>query len=292
MEFPASELILSKAGAVYHLNLLPEQIAPIVFLVGDPDRVPLVSRYFDAVWYRVQHREFVTHTGMLNGQFVSVVSTGIGTDNIDIVINELDALFNIDLITRRPKAALQSIKLIRLGTSGSLQQDVEVDSLLCSSHGLGLDGLMPFYRSASTSAEVEMTNAFEAYLPAIKTVALPYIFASDLALLQKVTAAESIAQGITLTCTGFYGPQGRKLRYTAAIPDLPLQLNGFQHDGHRLTNFEMETAGIYGLARILGHQALSVNAIIANRVTGSFSQTPAKTIDRLIRTVLRAVLAD
>lgn len=292
MEFTASELILTKAGAVYHLNLLPEQIAPIVFLVGDPDRVPLVSRYFDAVWYRVQHREFVTHTGMLNGQFVSVVSTGIGTDNIDIVVNELDALFNIDLINRSPKAVLQSIQLIRLGTSGALQADIPVDSLICSSHGLGLDGLMPFYRSQPTAEEVAMQAAFAAFLPAIASVAIPYVFAADAALLQKVTRAAAIEQGITLTCTGFYGPQGRKLRYEAAFPDLPLQLNGFQHAGHRLTNFEMETAGIYGLARLLGHQALSVNAIIANRVSGSFSRQPAKTIDELIRTVIQAVLAD
>lgn len=292
MEFTASELILTKAGAVYHLNLLPEQIAPIVFLVGDPDRVPLVSRYFDAVWYRVQHREFVTHTGMLNGQFVSVVSTGIGTDNIDIVVNELDALFNIDLINRSPKAVLQSMQLIRLGTSGALQADIPVDSLICSSHGLGLDGLMPFYRSQPTAEEVAMQAAFAAFLPAIASVAIPYVFAADAALLQKVTRAAAIEQGITLTCTGFYGPQGRKLRYEAAFPDLPLQLNGFQHAGHRLTNFEMETAGIYGLARLLGHQALSVNAIIANRVSGSFSRQPAKTIDELIRTVIQAVLAD
>lgn len=291
MAFSASELILTKAGAVYHLNLLPEQIAPIVFLVGDPDRVPLVSRYFDAVWYRVQHREFVTHTGMLNGQFVSVVSTGIGTDNIDIVVNELDALFNIDLISRTPKEQLQSLQLIRLGTSGALQADIAVDSLICSSHGLGLDGLMPFYRTLPSAEEAAMTAAFSAYLPSIQSVAIPYVFAADLELLEKVVAAASLAQGITLTCTGFYGPQGRKLRYEASVPDLPLQLNGFTHAGHRLTNFEMETAGIYGLARLLGHRALSVNAIIANRVNGTFSQEPAQTIDKLIRTVLRAVLA-
>lgn len=290
MPFAPSELILTKAGAVYHLNLLPEQIAPTIFLVGDPDRVAQVSRHFDAVWYRVQHREFITHTGMLHGQPVSVVSTGIGTDNIDIVLNELDALFNIDLISLEPKTELTSLRLIRLGTSGALQADIEVDSLVCSSHGLGIDGLMPFYQAEQKPQERALTAAFEAFLPEIKACAIPYVFEADATLLS-LFEEENFKRGITLTCSGFYAPQGRKLRYQPTLEALPLRCNGFAHAGHRITNFEMETAGIYGLARLLGHQALSVNAIIANRVHGSFSSEPQQTIDRLISTVLHKILA-
>jgi uridine phosphorylase len=285
MPFAASELILTKAGAVYHLNLLPEQLAPLVFLVGDPDRVPQVSKHFDALWHRVQHREFVTHTGMLNGQAVSVVSTGIGTDNIDIVINELDALVNINLITRETREQLQSLQLIRLGTSGALQADIPIDSLVCSSHGLGLDGLMPFYQSQQTADELAMTAKFKNALPQIAQVAHPYFFEADATLLQRIAGNDMLC-GITLTCPGFYAPQGRKLRYHPVIEQLPLQVNQFTHGPHRVTNFEMETSGIYGLARVLGHQALSINAIIANRVLGQFSDAPQQTIDHLIATVL------
>ncbi|MFN3529210.1 MAG: nucleoside phosphorylase [Bacteroidia bacterium] len=286
MAFPASELITTKAGAVYHLNLLPEQIAPTIFLVGDPDRVPQVSRYFDAVWYRVHHREFITHTGMLQGMPVSVVSTGIGTDNIDIVINELDALFNIDLIHREIKEQLTSLRLIRLGTSGALRADIEVDSLVCSSMGLGLDGLMPFYQYPSSSKETEMLQSFRAYLPEIEHCAIPVFFEGSDELMQLINTDGKMRSGITLTCAGFYAPQGRKLRYQPSIVDLPLRVGGFEHAHEQVTNFEMETAGIYGLARLLGHQALSVNAIIANRITGQFSNNPQETIDLLIRTVL------
>jgi uridine phosphorylase len=290
MAFAASELILTAAGAVYHLNLLPEQIAPTIFLVGDPDRVPQVSKHFDALWYRVQHREFITHTGMMHGQAVSVVSTGIGTDNIDIVLNELDALFNIHLHEGRIKDELTSLKIIRLGTSGALQADIPVDSLVCSSHGLGLDGLMPFYQSQQNDEEIGMQQGFVDFMPEITQCARPYAFAADPALLQKFEKA-GMMSGITLTCTGFYAPQGRQLRYQPSIENLPLRANGFTHNGHRITNFEMETAGIYGLARVLGHQALSVNAIIANRVNGEFSRQPQATIERLIETVLHELLA-
>lgn len=289
MPFAPSELILTKAGAVYHLNLLPEQIAPTIFLVGDPDRVAQVSRRFDAIWYRVQHREFITHTGMLQGQPVSVVSTGIGTDNIDIVINELDALFNIDLISLEPKPELTSLRLVRIGTSGALQPDIEVDSFVCSSHGLGLDGLMPFYQTEQKEAEISLKTAFEAFLPEIKACAIPYVFEADQELLA-LFEETAFKRGITLTCPGFYAPQGRKLRYQPSLEALPLRCNGFEHAGYRITNFEMETAGIYGLARLLGHKALSVNAIIANRVHGSFSSEPQQTIERLIGAVVQKIL--
>lgn len=290
MAYAASELIITQAGAVYHLNLLPEQLAPTVLLVGDPDRVPQVSRYFDALWYRVQHREFITHTGEINGHAVSVVSTGIGTDNIDIVVNELDALVNIDLISREPKTTLQTLQLIRLGTSGSLQADIPVDSLVCSSHGLGIDGLMPFYKADKTRSEKEMEAAFNTFFPELQSCAHPYVFEGSSALLEKV-GRNDIRSGITLTCPGFYAPQGRKLRYEPAIEQLPLLVSGFHHGSIRVTNFEMETAGIYGLARVLGHEALSVNAIIANRVLGNFSSQPQATIDKLIQTVLDRLFA-
>lgn len=290
MPFAASELIVTPAGGVYHLNLLPEQLAPTIFLVGDPDRVPQVSKHFDAIWYRVQHREFITHTGELNGQPVSVISTGIGTDNIDIVLNELDALVNIDLLAREPKESLQSLRLVRLGTSGALQDDIAVDSLVCSTHGLGIDGLMPFYKTPKSEAEKSMEEAFIAFLPEIAACAHPYIFAGSSSLLQKI-ARNDLISGITLTCPGFYAPQGRKLRYEPVMEQLPLRVKDFAFDPFRVTNFEMETSGIYGLARLLGHEALSVNAIIANRVRGEFSLQPQKTIDRLISTVLERLLA-
>lgn len=289
MPFAASELILTPAGAVYHLNLLPEQLAPTVILVGDPDRVKEVSKHFDQLWYRVQHREFITHTGLFKGKPLSVVSTGIGTDNIDIVLNELDALVNIDLVSREPKTTLTQLNLVRVGTSGALQADIEVDSLVCSSHGLGLDGLMPYYHATQTEEEMRMTAAFKQELPALTKVAHPYVFEGSPALLNQI-AQNDLTRGITLTCPGFYAPQGRSLRYQPVIEQLPLQVGGFTFAAHRVTNFEMETAGIYGLARVLGHHALSANAIIANRVKGTFSLTPQKTIEKLITTVLDRLL--
>jgi len=290
MPFAASELIITPAGGVYHLNLLPEQLAPTVFLVGDPDRVPQVSKHFDAIWYRVQHREFITHTGELNGQSVSVISTGIGTDNIDIVLNELDALVNIDLISREPKEKMQALRLVRLGTSGALQEDIPVDSLVCSTHGLGIDGLMPFYKVEKSEEELAMENAFKAFLPEMAAFAHPYVFSGSTSLLKQI-AQNDMVSGITLTCPGFYAPQGRKLRYEPAMEQLPLKVGAFTYLPYRVTNFEMETSGIYGLARLLGHEALSVNAIIANRVKGEFSLQPQKTIERLISTVLERLLA-
>lgn len=290
MAFAASELIITPAGAVYHLNLLPEQLAQTVLLVGDPDRVKEVSKHFDQVWYRVQHREFITHTGILGGKPLSVVSTGIGTDNIDIVLNELDALVNIDLISREPKEQLVQLDLVRLGTSGSLQADIPVDSLVCSSHGLGLDGLMPFYHAEQHAEELAMTEAFKKQLPEVARVAHPYVFAGSSQLLKKI-AQDDMKYGITLTCPGFYAPQGRRLRYNPVIEQLPLKVGEFEFAPYRVTNFEMETAGIYGLARVLGHHALSANAIIANRVEGSFSLEPQKTIEKLISTVLERLLS-
>ena len=282
--FTASELILTPAGAVYHLNLLPEQLAKKVILVGDPDRVAAVSNYFDQIYYKVQHREFITHTGRVGNTAITVVSTGIGTDNIDIVINELDALVNINLISRTEKSDHTSLQLLRLGTSGALQKDIAVDSLLASSHGLGIDGLMPFYEATETEVTLKMLQAIKSALPKLTEVAIPYLTAGSDLLLKQLVKTEMT--GITLTSPGFYAPQGRELRYKAKYRALLEDAAAVVADGHRITNFEMETAGIYGLAHLLGHEALSVNAIIANRPLGIFSNRPAASIDRMIRTML------
>jgi len=288
--FTASELILTPSGAVYHLNLLPEQLAKKVILVGDPDRVAAVSRYFDAVYYQVQHREFITHTGRVGNTEISVVSTGIGTDNIDIVLNELDALVNIDLISRTEKQQKTSLQLLRLGTSGALQRDIQVDSLLASSYGLGIDGLMPFYEATENAETLSMLADICSAMPRLSEVALPYLTAGSDLLLKQLGVGE--LQGITLTSPGFYAPQGRELRYKAKYRALLEDAAAVEVAGHRITNFEMETAGIYGLAHLLGHEALSVNAIIANRPLGVFSKNAAASIDRMIQTMLARFTAN
>ncbi len=282
--FTASELILTPAGAVYHLNLLPEQLAHKVILVGDPNRVTAVSQYFDRIDYRVQHREFITHTGYIGNTGISVVSTGIGTDNIDIVLNELDALVNIDLIHRTEKSNHTSLQLLRLGTSGALQKDIAVDSLLASSHGLGIDGLMPFYQATENISTLTLLAAIRVAMPKLSEVAIPYLTAGSTTLLRQLVKDEMT--GITLTSPGFYAPQGRELRYKAKYQSLLEDAAAFTSEDLRITNFEMETAGIYGLAQLLGHEALSVNAIIANRPLGIFSKNPAACIDKMIRTLL------
>lgn len=288
--FTASELILTPTGAVYHLNLLPEQLAKKVILVGDPDRVAAISRYFDVVYYQVQHREFITHTGRVGNTEISVVSTGIGTDNIDIVLNELDALVNIDLLTRTEKEQKTSLQLLRLGTSGALQRDIPVDSLLASTHGLGIDGLMPFYEATENAATLSMLTAINAAMPRLAEVALPYLTAGSDLLLKQLGTGE--LQGITLTSPGFYAPQGRELRYKAKYQALLEDAAAVSVSGYRITNFEMETAGIYGLAHLLGHEALSVNAIIANRPLGIFSKNATASIDRMIQTMLARFTAN
>ncbi len=285
--FADSELILSPAGAVYHLNLLPFQIAPTVILVGDPDRVAQVSRYFDNIECKIQHREFITHTGQLGDKRISVVSTGIGTDNIDIVINELDALVNIDLQRREENIAKTKLTLVRLGTSGALQEDIAVDSIVASSHGLGIDGLMPFYQETEDQETKALLNSIEEQLPLLKTVAIPYLTRGSESLLKRL--GQGFTAGITLTSPGFYAPQGRVLRYTPRYQSLLDDARAVIAGHYRITNFEMETAGIYGLAHLMGHEALSVNAIIANRANKTFSANPAKTIDFMIQTLLERI---
>lgn len=275
-----SELIITDRGAIYHLDLRPDELAPIVLTVGDPDRVKVVSKYFDTIEVQRQHREFVTHTGTLGNKRISVVSTGIGPDNIDIVLNELDALANIDFTTRTIKPELSSLSILRLGTSGSLQADIPVDSFVAGTHGLGLDNLLHFYRLEQNEEEQELLQAFLTHTQMHHTISAPYISAASPSLLKHFT--EDFHQGITVTCPGFYGPQGRILRLGLAAPQLVDNLTNFSYGQHRITNFEMETSAIYGLSRLLGHQCLSLNVIVANRVNKTFSADGQAAVEKLI----------
>ncbi len=280
----ASELILNSRGAVYHLDLRPEELAPTVITVGDPDRVKAVSRYFDRIEFSCQHREFITHTGFVGSKRITVLSSGIGPDNIDIVLNELDALVNIDLATRRPKEKLSSLQIIRLGTSGSLQADIPVNSFVASTHGLGIDNLLHFYRLNQNEEESLLIQSFLAQTQLQHQTGQPYISAASASLLKLFTT--NFYQGITVTCPGFYGPQGRVLRLGLNNPSLINRLTDFKFGAHRITNFEMETAAIYGLSRLMGHQCLALNVIVANRVTQTFSDNAPLHIDRLIQQFL------
>jgi uridine phosphorylase len=272
-----SELIINPSGSIYHLDLRPDELATDIITVGDPDRVEQVSKHFDHIEVKKHHREFVTHTGYLGKKRISVVSTGIGTDNIDIVLNELDALVNIDFETRTIKPQLTQLNLVRIGTSGSLQREISVDSFLASTHGLGIDNLLNFYQSTDDRQEQDLLDAFIQQTHPGKIA--PYISAGGQSLLSHF---KSFHQGITVTCPGFYGPQGRVLRLGLSNPGFIDRLTQFSFEGHIISNFEMETAGLYGLGKLLGHQVLSLNAIMANRITGEFSKHPANTMEKLI----------
>ncbi len=279
-----SELIINERGAVYHLDLRPEEIATTVFTVGDPHRVPLVSKHFDRIEHQSVHREFITHTGYIGNKRLSVLSSGIGTDNIDIVLNELDALVNIDFETRQIKQELTSLKIIRLGTCGSLQEDIPTDALVASTHGLGIDNLLHFYRHEQNEEDKLILQAFISQTQFLQ----PYISSGSAALLKHFV--KGFAHGITVSCPGFYGPQGRTLRIGLSMPDLVNRLQQFSLGSYRICNFEMETSAIYGLGKILGHQCLSLNAVVANRVSRQFSKNPANTVDKLIKTALEATI--
>lgn len=282
-----SELIINARGAVYHLDLLPSELAPNIITVGDPDRVAAVTQYFDRVEVRRQHREFVSHTGRLGDKRVTVVSTGIGTDNIDIVLNELDALVNIDFETRLIREDITVLNIIRVGTSGSLQADVPVDSFVASTHGLGLDNLLNYYRLDHNEQERELLQSFSAHTQLHQQICHPYISMASPTLLKHFV--QGYYQGITVTCPGFYGPQGRVLRLGIRNPELIDRLTGFSYGQHRITNFEMETSGIYGLGKLLGHHCLSLSAIVANRIRKEFSKDSGAAVDRLIRQTLEIV---
>jgi uridine phosphorylase len=276
----ASELILNPDGSVYHLNLLPENIAHDIIFVGDQNRVEKITQFFDSIEFSKQKREFKTQTGIYKGKRITVLSTGIGPDNIDIVMNELDALVNIDLKTRRPKTELTSLNIIRIGTSGSLQPDIPCDSFVMSKMGLGLDNMLRSYLINEISNPA-IENAFISHTNWDLRKGKPYVIACS-EKLEKLIESDKIHKGITATAGGFYGPQGRVLRLDIQDTTLNSKMDNFNFEGNRITNFEMETSAIYGLGKLLGHECLSLNAIIANRALGTFSEDPYKAVDELI----------
>lgn len=284
MFFGPSELILNADNSIYHLNLLPEDISNTIITVGDPDRVAQVSSHFDSIELKKGKREFITHTGVRNGKRLTVISTGIGTDNIDIVLNELDALVNIDFELRSTKNELTKLDIIRIGTSGAIQSDIPIDSFLISEFALGLDALLSNYRSTSIRHS-EFEQAFIEQVNWSSHKPTPYWVKCDLSLLEKFNS-NRIRLGTTITAPGFYGPQFRELRLEVNEPNLMQRIIEFSHKKRRLTNLEMETAGIYGLSKLLGHRAISLNAILANRAMGAFSENPQKTVDSLIEFAL------
>ncbi|WP_348797182.1 nucleoside phosphorylase [Flavobacterium adhaerens] len=275
-----SELILNPDGSVYHLNLKPENIAQDIIFVGDQDRVEKITKHFDSIEFSTQKREFKTQTGTYKGKRLTVLSTGIGSDNIDIVLNELDALVNIDLENRKPKQELTSLNIIRIGTSGSLQADIPVDSFVMSQFAIGLDNMLRSYLVHEvTNKEIE--NAFMEQTNWDLRKGRPTVVSCSLILAQNIFS-DKIYKGITATAGGFYGPQGRILRLNIQDENLNSKMDNFLFEGNRITNLEMETSAIYGLSALLGHQALSLNAIIANRSNGTFSHDPNKAIEELI----------
>jgi uridine phosphorylase len=282
-----SELILNSRGAVYHLDLLPEELANLVITVGDPDRVSSVSKYFDETIHTSHHREFVTHTGRIGEKKISVISTGIGTDNVDIVLNELDALVNIDFKTRMIRPQLRHLNIIRVGTAGSLQSGIPVDSFVASTHGLGIDNLLNFYRHDHNEEERQLLQSFVTQTQLHNHFSYPYISMASPSLLKHFV--NGFHHGITVTCPGFYGPQGRVLRLGLSHPDLIDRMTQFQFGQHRIANFEMETAGIYGLSRIFGHHCLSLSVIVANRVKKEFSRNSSLAIEQLISKTLEII---
>ena len=280
-----SELIINNRGAIYHLDCIPTEIATNIITVGDPDRVKEVSKHFDKIECKNQHIEFVTHTGFIGNKRISCISTGIGTDNIDIVLNELDALVNIDFATRQIKEQLTHLNIIRIGTSGSLQKNIPVDSFVASSHGLGIDNLLNFYLLQNNNEEEQLVQQFITQTQLHNKFAHPYISSASGFLLKHFVTG--FHQGITVTCPGFYGPQGRVLRMGLANAALIDNLTNFSFGNHRISNFEMETAGIYGLSKILGHHCLSLNAIVANRITKEFSKDANAAVENLIKKSLQ-----
>ena len=289
MSLESSELILNPDGSVYHLNLRPENIATNIILVGDQDRVDKVTKHFDSIEFTTQKREFKTTTGSYNKKRFSVISTGIGPDNIDIVLNELDALVNIDLLTRKIKEHLTQLSFVRIGTSGSLQADIPVDSFVLSTHGLDMTGLLHSYQIESIS-NPEIENAFVKHTNWSSKKAYPIIVSNSQELANSL-ASEIVFQGITATAGGFYGPQGRVLRLPLEDATLNHKIDSFSFEGNKITNLEMETSAIYGLSKLQGHKAVSMNAIIANRANGTFSKNPSKVVADLIRYTLEKLTA-
>jgi len=284
MAIAESELVLNSDGSVYHIKLKPEHIADNVIIVGDPHRVEMISNYFDEIEVKISNREFTTHTGVKGNTRITVMSTGIGTDNIDIVINELDAAVNIDLETREIKEVHKSLNIVRLGTSGALQADIEVDSFVLSEYGLGLDGMLHYYDYPNDLIEQSMTGAFIKQTEWGTQLPRPYIVKASESLMDKL--GDGMARGITATAPGFYGPQGRILRLPVRHPNQNESFTNFNFEGSRITNYEMETSALYGLGRMLGHNTCTICTIIANRLAKKYSEDYQISVDKMIRLVL------
>lgn len=279
----SSELILNEDGSIYHLQLHPEDIADNVIVVGDPDRVALISQHFDRITVKKQNREFVTHSGYIGSTFLTVLSTGIGTDNIDIVLNELDAAVNIDFSTRLVRKELRKLNIIRVGTSGGLHPSIALNSFLVSEYSIGLDGLLHYYQWDPTGNENTLAKELTQHFGWPTAMAEPYAVKGAESLLNLFSECE---KGITLTAGGFYAPQGRELRLPLAVQQFHERIESFRWNNRFLTNFEMESAAIYALGSLLGHNCVTVCAIIANRATGQFSEQHHQAVERLIDYVL------
>ncbi len=288
--FEESELILTNDSKIYHLNLSPEEIADDIIVVGDPGRVPEISKHFDSLELKMQNRELVSHTGIFNKKRITALSTGMGPDNIDIVLNELDALANIDFNTRTAKTSHRQLRIIRIGTSGALQADIPVDSYVASAYGLGIDGVMNFYKKTREIIDNTLTDEFirQSEWPAY--LAKPYAVPASDQLLQKI--AFDMLKGITATAPGFFGPQGRELRGELAFPELNQRLTSFNYNGKTITNFEMETSALYGLGKVLGHETLTICVIIANRISKQFTKNYKPLMENLIKIVLERLSAE
>lgn len=284
-----SELVFNKDGSVYHLHLRPEQVAKNIIVAGDPARIAVISSFFDKIEHTVQHREFITHTGWFKGELVTALCTGIGTDNIDIVLNELDTLFNIDLKRREVKEEHTSLNIVRIGTSGSLQADIPEDSFVASEWGLGLDNLMHYYRVSKTPDSDKILQHFCQHANLGDSPIRPYIFKASGKLFTHLS--QGMFTGITATAPGFYGPQGRILRLQPAFERINEKLNSFKYNNLRITNFEMETSALYGLSSLLGHNACTVCSIVANRFTRRFSKNYQLKMKELIELTLQRLTA-
>ena len=285
-QIPASELPLQSDGAIYHLNLHPEELADNVILVGDPGRVEMISSMFDTVEVRKHNRELITHTGTFHGKRISVISTGMGTDNIDIVLTELDAVANIDLKTRTVKDEHRALNLVRIGTSGALNPNIECGSLLASSFGFGIDGVLRFYDTRDLIRE-DIVEAFVSHTGWNKHLPYPYCTAGSPVLLERI--AHDMTKGITVSAPGFFGPQGREVRAKLNYPELNSRIETFEYQGNAITNMEMECSALYGLGNLLGHHPLTVCLIIANRVTGKFLDSYHDRMEQLCHTVLERI---
>lgn len=279
-----SELILNKDGSIFHLHLLPGDVAETVILVGDQNRVEVISSFFDKIEIKKENREFKTHTGYYKGKRISVISTGIGTDNVDIVVNELDAITNIDLSTRTEKEQKNALTFVRIGTSGALQEDLPVDTPVVSKYAIGFDGMLNFYADRNKVADLEMEKAFKEHVKWNKLLTSPYIIKSSDKLFE--TISKDFRSGLTISAPGFYGPQGRVLRLPLVDAKLNDKISAFDYKGMKITNYEMESSAIYGLSALLGHEAVTVCSIIANRMRKEYSKDYKTSVKKLIENVL------